>query len=93
MNIPYRYEELLLTKAFPMYPDFTILSPKTGRIVRWEHFGKIDDPDYRVKMNRKMNAYLDDGFVPGVDLIMTFEDKKHPLNIGEVQNMIQHHFL
>ncbi len=93
LNIPYRYEAILETKAFPMYPDFTIMSPKTGKIIYWEHFGKIDDSEYRGKMFRKLAAYTGSGYVPGTDLIMTFEDKMHPLTIDEVQNMIQHYLL
>ena len=58
-----------------------------------EHFGKIDDSDYRTKMERKLNTYIENGYIPGKNLIMTFEDKAHPLTIEDVQGMIEHYFL
>ena len=92
-NIPYRYEEQLMTEFFPIYPDFTVRKLRVNRLIRWEHFGKIDDPDYREKVGRKLVTYMENGYVPGQDLIMTFEDKAHPLTIDTVQAMIQQYFL
>ena len=93
LNIPYRYEEQLMTECFPIYPDFTIRNLRTNKLIRWEHFGKIDDPEYRAKVGRKLVTYMENGFIPGQDLIMTFEDKAHPLTIATVQDMIQMYFL
>lgn len=93
LNIPYRYEQLLETEFCPIYPDFTVKKPGGNKLIRWEHFGKIDDEEYRGKVGRKLVTYMASGFVPGQDLIMTFEDKMHPLTIGEVQAMIEHYLL
>lgn len=43
-HIPFHYESALVLGNSTIYPDFTILHPKTGKIFYWEHFGFMDDP-------------------------------------------------
>ena len=42
-KIPFRYECALQLGETTLYPDFTILHPKTGEIFYWEHFGMMDE--------------------------------------------------
>ena len=92
-NIPYRYECRLILNYSEMYPDFTIRHPETGEIYIWEHFGLMDDPEYVQTVCRKIRKYIENGFIPGKNLIMTFESEKYPFDFTEVQNIIREKFL
>ena len=48
-KLPYRYECPLTFGNVTLYPYFTIRHPGTGDFYYWEHFGIIDEPEYRKK--------------------------------------------
>ncbi|WP_292142508.1 hypothetical protein [Butyrivibrio sp.] len=90
-GISYRYECLLDIGGIAFYPDFTIRKDATGEIFIWEHFGLVDDAAYFDNMMRKMSLYMKNGYIPGVNLIMTFETRRHPLTIDDVRKVIAHY--
>ncbi|WP_103981575.1 hypothetical protein [Helcococcus massiliensis] len=92
-SIPFKYEkELFLHNYGRVYPDFTIFDPNTNKEIYWEHFGMMDDIEYRDKTYRKIQAYLDNGYLPGINFIMTFESNSKPLNYKLVDKMISEYF-
>lgn len=91
-KIPYRYECLLELEGQEFYPDFTILHPQTRRIWYYEHFGKMDDPEYVKKVSSKLWIYSRNGLFMGQNLIATFETEKNPLDISQVEQLIQYYF-
>ena len=93
LQIPYRYEWCSVIAGVPMDPDFTIYSFKKNKYIIWEHIGRVDDPEYYPGMMKKLDTYLSNGYLPGKNLILTFEDSKHPLDIQEVHATIQHYLL
>ncbi|MBO7349347.1 MAG: hypothetical protein J6U27_05265 [Spirochaetales bacterium] len=89
-KIPYRYEyPLEYVKGKYIYTDFTVLNPKTRRIYRWEHFGRMDDDNYRKTFFWKQSVYMSCGYVPGVNYICTFEDNENPLDVRVVDKIIE----
>ncbi|MGN0329158.1 MAG: ATPase [Lachnospira sp.] len=92
-NIPFRYEDRLTLDGIEVYPDFTIRHPVTGKIIYWEHFGLMDEEVYRNSACSKIKLYCDNGIIPSVDLITTYETKLHPLDIGHVEAIIKEYFL
>ena len=92
-RIPFRYECILQLNQKTLYPDFTIRHPKTGKIYYWEHFGMIDKPEYRNNMLSTLNTYISHEIYPSVQLLTTFETKEHPLDLFEVDNIINRYFL
>lgn len=76
-GIPFRYE-LGLRCADQSFrsPDFTIMSPSTGKVFYWEHFGMIDNPEYARDMVDKMNSYSLSQIIPGDNLILTVADER-----------------
>ena len=93
-GIPFRYEEkLILDNGICIYPDFTVRHPITGKRMYWEHFGLMDDREYRNCAFRKIKGYCDNGIIPSVDLIATFETADHPLDVERVENIIKEYFL
>ncbi len=93
-NIPYDYERVLyLKKGNKKYPDFTILNTNTGKLWIWEHFGRMDDPEYLNSNLEKINDYHKSGYIQGKNLIMTFETKEKPLSTVNVSNLIEQFLL
>jgi len=92
-GIPYRYECKLTLGDVDFYPDFTIKHPKTGKIFYWEHFGKMDDDNYRNSTFNKIQLYYNNGYFPSINMIVTFEDSKNPLSSKEVHGLIKTYFL
>ena len=89
-KIPYRYEyPLEYVKDRLIYTDFTVLNPKTRRVYRWEHFGRMDDENYRKTFFWKQSVYMSCGYVPGVNYICTFEDNENPLDVRVVDKIIE----
>ncbi len=92
-QIPFRYEcELQLGEA-TVYPDFTILHPRTGKIYYWEHFGMMDKPEYAQKAFSKQKLYASHGIVPTRQLIVTYETSEKPLASNEIEQIIEKYFV
>ena len=90
MNIPFHYEERLMLKASAVYPDFTLRHPSSGRILYWEHFGMMDDINYKAETVRKISRYIDAGIIPGSDIVFSFETKDEPMNFRKVKAYVEY---
>lgn len=88
-GIPFRYEEPLWLNGKMFCPDFTIRDPKTGTFYWYEHFGKMDDPKYVRDNIPKLITYSDNGIIPSVNLILTFETKKNKLSFPQIRSAIE----
>lgn len=87
-NIPFLYEKPLKLKAGTVHPDFTLLNIRQRREIYWEHFGMMDDMDYRNNAFNKIRNYESSGYYQHDSLIWTFETGKNPLNTKEIRKMI-----
>lgn len=80
-NVPYHYEKPLKLKIIgTVYPDLTILNVPQRKLVIWEHFGIMDDPDYAIRSFLKIYSYEASGYHLGDNFIFTCESKMHPLS-------------
>lgn len=91
-HIPYRYEYVQDIDGISMAPDFTILHPKTSLKYVWEHFGLMDNEAYINSVAYKLPKYVHAGYLPGNNMIMTFEDTRHPLSYMEVEDIVVRYF-
>lgn len=90
MGIPYRYEyPLVLEGHIRIYPDFTILRMPAREEVYLEHFGKLDDKDYAETTLYKLNTYEKNGIYMGVNLFITYETGKKPLNAKALDGLLK----
>lgn len=92
-GIPFRYECELELDGKIIYPDFTIMHPKTGKLFYYEHFGMMDDDGYCRSACAKIQLYATNGIVPSIQLITTFETQEHPLLPETVEGIIKQYFL
>lgn len=89
-GIAYKYECPLILNPFgTIYPDFTVLSKKTGKEIYWEHEGLMDNPEYAKSAVKKIELYEKNGIFPGENLILTFETSVNILNMEIVKNFAE----
>ncbi len=88
-GIAYRYEAPLELACETRYPDFTLIHPKTYRIMYWEHFGLMDSNAYIRKNTIRIGDYANAGIAPGVDLIMSFETARCPFTAQAAHQLVQ----
>lgn len=93
-KVPYLYEyPWTLSSSGVWFPDFTVVNVRTRKVYLWEHLGMEDDPDYAVRNLEKLRIYQENGFWPGENLILTHEDKDHPLTVRDIDAVIDHYLL
>lgn len=94
MNIPYIYESpLTLPGLGTIYPDFTVLNVSLRKTIYFEHFGKMDDPEYLQKALRKIAAYNNSHRWFGDGLLYTFESAGTPPDTAMLEKMIRKYLL
>ena len=90
LGIPYRYEQALkLRGGVVRYPDFTLLKTWTREEIYLEHFGLLDDQEYRDKCLHKLGEYRNNGIYPGKNLIITYESADCPFDIKGTRKMLR----
>ena len=94
LGIPYRYEQALpLSDRCIRYPDFTLLKKATREEIYLEHFGLIDDEEYRNNCLIKLDEYRNGGIYLGKNLLITYECSWSPFDIAGTRRMIEEIFL
>lgn len=89
-GVPYKYEApLVLQEGFTIYPDFRVLNVRRRKEYIWEHLGMMDDEAYARRAVNKLNLYINNGFLPGEQLIITMESQKTPLGTKTIEVMIE----
>lgn len=90
LGIPYRYEcPLMLERNIKMHPDFTVLKMPDREEIYLEHLGLMDDSNYVESVIRKFNIYERNGIYLGINLFITYETKKNPLNMRALDGFIR----
>lgn len=93
-GVPYLYEVPLNLRGLGIvFPDFTVLNVKTRQTFYFEHFGRMGDPEYAAKTQRKISAYEKNGLWFGDGLLFTFESDTCPLDTVLLEKMIRRYLL
>ena len=93
LGIPYRYEcELKALNGENLYPDFTLYHVHLRTVFYHEHLGCLDKEEYRQRNMRKFRLYEDLGYIPGKNMIVTWESDKFPFNIQSFRKQIKEIF-
>ena len=88
-NIRFKYEAPLFTLRNTKYPDFTVLHPRTGRLIYLEIAGRMDDPEYRQDLYDKLEAYAEIGIYLGVNLFVISEEPGKGLDLAAIRELIR----
>ncbi len=90
LGIPYHYEKpIKLRNGNTRYPDFTLLKVKTREEIYLEHFGLLDDEEYRRECFYKLDEYRNSGIYTGRNLLFTYETATNPLDIKGIKRMLE----
>lgn len=89
MGIPYHYEEEVVLSGIKVAPDFVIYVKSKNRFVILEHFGRMFDPGYQSEYGSKVGLYISNGYMPGRDLFMTYDDKDGNLDTKQIEELIE----
>ncbi len=93
LEIPYHYEKpLALNRRDVRYPDFTLLKISTREEIYLEHFGMLNDEQYRKASLKKLDDYRKNGVFPGKNLLITYETEECPLDISGIKEMLKYLF-
>ena len=87
-GILFHYEELIPHADDNSYSDFYIPVTIVEKYV-WEHFGAMDKDKYFFRAKGKINEYLDQQWLPGINMITTYETKQYPMTEEKVDQMIR----
>ena len=88
-GIPYVYEaRLMLDNGKVVFPDFTMLNIKERETYYLEHFGMMDNPEYCKNALEKIDLYEENHIYLGGKLIASFESSHKPINISQIDSMI-----
>ena len=91
-GIPFSYEELFQAQTTKqgkrIYPDFKIKCPD-GYIIIWEHWGLLEQIDYCISQAYKLNAYNNQGYVLGQNLIITADDNHGGCNAQQIDKIVR----
>lgn len=94
LGIPYKYEAALkLGGQTVVYPDFTILNVKKRETWYLEHLGMLDNEEYLQNTFNKMNHYIQQGIIPGKNLIITYEKSDSPLNTKNLEILLKEYLV
>ena len=92
LSIPYRYECPIVFDGITLHPDFTILHPTKGITYIWEHLGLMDKPSYVQNSLGKIPLYISQGYMPGYNLLFSYESNKYPIDYALIREMVQFYF-
>jgi len=87
--VPFLYEKPLKLGTLTVHPDFTLLNMDNKKELYWEHFGMMDDIEYRNNAFIKIQRYEQNGFYQHSSLIWTFETISLPLSTRVIRKMIE----
>lgn len=87
-GIPYVYDYPLYLGMTLKWPDFIIWDRKHQRELLIEHLGLVGDEDYLEDQNEKIKLYIQEGYVPNVNLLLTYNDKDGNINVPAISKMI-----
>ena len=88
MHVPFLYEKPLQLNTGIVHPDFTLLNISERKEVYWEHFGMMDDVEYRQNAFQKIKNYESNGLFQYDSVIWTFESGRNPINTRDIRRMV-----
>ena len=87
------YEPDMELGGWMISPDFIVYSKRTEKKWVWEHFGKMDDADYVYKNKGKIMRYIENGYIPNINMIATFETKGNSVDLMYIDSIIENFLL
>ena len=91
LNIPYVYEVPMIIGGKTFCPDFIVLNTRTKQEFLFEHIGYFVSEDYRERYLRKLTHYIENGYIPNVNLLLTYEDMNGDIDVSSIYKLLKAH--
>lgn len=88
LGIPYQYEVDLPYDDYHLCPDFTVIRPRDGKVIFWEHFGMTHEEEYLRKMDIKMDRYRSMNIQPWNNLIISYDREDGSLDVCLIRALV-----
>ena len=93
-EIPYVYEPSLHLDGYgPARPDFAVLNVRTRQTLYHEHFGMMDDEEYRKNNIWKLRCYHKNGYYEGINFFVTMESDGRMIDYEEAEQIVKKYCL
>ena len=92
LNIPYKYEKVTRIGEYEIAVDFIALDTRIFRETPVEFFGMMEKPEYRKTHDRKMINYINNGYIPGINMLAFYETTEVPLDPQFIRNTLENFF-
>lgn len=93
-EIPYVYEPSLHLDGYgPARPDFAVLNVRTRQTLYHEHFGMMDDEEYRNNNIWKLRCYHKNGYYEGINFFVTMESDGRMIDYEEAEQIVKKYCL
>ena len=89
-GLAYHYEQRLPLKSGDLYPDFTVMHPKSCEPYYIEFFGMMSNPEYVRRAMEKIRKYQNANLGPY--LISIFDSPEVPFRTGTVEIILKNYF-
>ncbi len=89
IKIPYQYEEEIHYGGYQFCPDFTVVRPRDGKVIFWEHFGMTYDREYLKKMDLKLDRYRNMEIRPWDNLMISYDKEDGSLDVGLIRALVE----
>jgi len=88
-NVPFLQQwPIVLKNGRVIYADFKVLNLRTRREFLWEHLGMLGSEEYCRHSLPRLNELIMNGFIPGVNLILTWESEACKLDLRVINTLI-----
>jgi len=88
LQIPFHYDELLITSNGKISPDIISLR-RDGKLIYHEHCGLVNNIDYMARHKKKLDIYERYGVVPWDNLIVSYDSPDNGFNIELIEAEIR----
>jgi hypothetical protein len=88
LGIPYQYEVDLPYDDYHLCPDFTVIRPRDGMVIFWEHFGMTHNEEYLSKMDIKLGRYRNMNIQPWNNLMISYDREDGSLDVGLIRALV-----
>lgn len=92
LGIVFSYEEeLILKDGVSIRPDFIIRDSSENIAVIHEHIGMVGNEKYWESFIWKLKLYIDNDYIPGNTLLLTFDNIDQSIDTSSLKNNILYH--
>ncbi len=84
-----KYEPAIIVAGRTLYPDIAVNRPWRMDVGLIEHHGLMDDPRYRAKKIEDLRDLMNNGYCPGINLLITSENSAEPFDAALIRKLLE----